>query len=123
MEEGAGGEGVMEVTQMARRIAAILLLEPELDANYGIERKAGHFRMSMTYKKGCNIGIAGWKPKSLLYKLSRLKLIPSRFTLYPEIVPQTFDILSKNLATYKGFFLNKVGLSDEIKDLALQNLV
>jgi hypothetical protein len=27
-------EEVMEVTNMARRIAAILLLEPELDANY-----------------------------------------------------------------------------------------
>jgi Type ISP C-terminal specificity domain/N-6 DNA Methylase len=33
-------EEVMEVTQMARRIAAILLLEPELDANYEAVKQA-----------------------------------------------------------------------------------
>ena len=33
-------EEVFEVTQMARRIAAILLLEPELDANYEAVKQA-----------------------------------------------------------------------------------
>ncbi len=33
-------EEVIEVTQMARRIAAILLLEPELDANYEAVKQA-----------------------------------------------------------------------------------
>ena len=33
-------EEVMEVTQMARRIAAILLLEPELDANYEVVKQS-----------------------------------------------------------------------------------
>jgi hypothetical protein len=33
-------EEVMEVTNMARRIAAILLLEPELDAKYEAVKQA-----------------------------------------------------------------------------------
>ena len=33
-------EEVIEVTQMARRISAILLLEPELDANYEAVKQA-----------------------------------------------------------------------------------
>lgn len=33
-------EEVIEVTQMARRIAAILLLEPDLDANYEAVKQA-----------------------------------------------------------------------------------
>jgi hypothetical protein len=33
-------EEVIEVTQMARRIAAILLLEPALDANYETVKQA-----------------------------------------------------------------------------------
>jgi hypothetical protein len=33
-------EKVTEVTQMARRIGAILLLEPELDANYEAVKQA-----------------------------------------------------------------------------------
>ncbi len=33
-------EEVFEVTQMARRISAILLLEPELDANYEAVKQA-----------------------------------------------------------------------------------
>jgi hypothetical protein len=36
-------EEVIEVTQMARRIAAILLLEPELDANYEVVKQSTYF--------------------------------------------------------------------------------
>jgi hypothetical protein len=35
-------EEVIEVTQMARRIAAILLLEPELDANYQAVKRSAY---------------------------------------------------------------------------------
>jgi hypothetical protein len=37
---GNCNEEVTEVTPMARRIAAILLLEPELDANYEVVKQA-----------------------------------------------------------------------------------
>jgi hypothetical protein len=35
-------EEVMEVTQIARRIAAILLLEPELDTNYQAVKRSAY---------------------------------------------------------------------------------